>query len=41
MLVFTDGLGGIILDRTAAYRLWAPTLTADPFTPANETSKYT
>ena len=29
----------ILVDQTATYRFWAPTLTADPFAPANQTGE--
>lgn len=39
-LKFANGLRVIIVDRATAYRFWAPTLTVDPFAPANETSEH-
>jgi hypothetical protein len=38
VLMFSNGLRVVIVDRTTAYRFWAPTLTANPFAPANQTS---
>ena len=36
-LMFSNGLRVMLVDRNTAYRFWAPTLTADPFAPVNET----
>lgn len=37
VLTFNDGLRVLIIDRSYAYEFWVPVLTADPFSPANET----
>lgn len=52
VLSFTQGAGNtiveldggrtkvLLLDRTAAYKFWAPSLVADPFAPTDETGKF-
>lgn len=37
VLSFNDGLRVLVMDRSYACEFWAPVLTADPFSPANET----
>ncbi|TGO38258.1 hypothetical protein BHYA_0078g00100 [Botrytis hyacinthi] len=37
VLTFDDGLRVLVMDRSYAYEFWVPVLTADPFSPANET----
>lgn len=37
VIMYSSGLRVIVLDRATAYHFWAPTLTANPFAPANQT----
>ena len=39
VIMFSNGLRVVVVDRITAYRFWAPTLTANPFAPANQTGK--
>jgi len=34
---FKDGMRVVLVDRAAAHRLWAPTLSNDPLAPVNDT----
>lgn len=34
-----DGTRVVLLDRTAAYKFWVPTLSNDPIVPANDTGR--
>lgn len=38
VMMLSNGLRVVLVDRATAYRFWAPTLTANPFAPANQTS---
>lgn len=39
VVMFSNGLRVILVDRSAAYNFWVPTLTNNPFAPVNETGK--
>ncbi|PQE15098.1 beta-galactosidase b protein [Rutstroemia sp. NJR-2017a BVV2] len=36
VITFDDGLVVLVMDRSYAYKFWVPVLTANPFSPANE-----
>lgn len=38
---FENGYRFVLLDRSAAYKTWVPSLSTDPFAPENSTGKFT